>query len=128
MPGREVAGVEALDCKDVALPLAEAGPHVVVTGAAAPGSVVPVMTPTPLLSNAAVELDVPDSALATPELKQAVAEATPLDVPELTPGLGSGVAPKGIPVGATAVPELPMPTGELMPMPALGVPIPPTCA
>ena len=39
MPGREVAGVEALDCKDVALPVAEAGPHVVVIGAADPGNV-----------------------------------------------------------------------------------------
>jgi hypothetical protein len=59
MPGFEVAGVEALDCKDVALPVAKAPPHVVVTGPADPGSVAPVMIPTPLLSNSAVELDVP---------------------------------------------------------------------
>src|SRR6266481_5577268 len=58
MPGFEVAGVEALDCKDVALPVAKAPPHVGVTGPADPGSVAPVMIPTPLLSNSAVELDV----------------------------------------------------------------------
>ena len=124
MPGREVAGVEVLDWKDVAPPVAEAGPHVVVIGAADPGSVAPVMIPTPLLSNGAVELD------AMPALEHAVADATPLDAPALTPGLASGVAPKGIPVGATAVPELLMPSGDVMPIPALGagVLIPRTCA
>jgi hypothetical protein len=88
------------------------------------------MIPTPLLSNSAVEPDVPLIALATPGLEHAVADATPLDAPELTPGLASGVAPKGIPVGATAVPELLMPSGDVMPIPALGagVLIPRTCA
>ncbi|TMJ25369.1 MAG: hypothetical protein E6G88_17760 [Alphaproteobacteria bacterium] len=128
MPGFEVAGVEALDCKDVALPVAEAGPHVVVTGAAEPGCVAPVMIPTPLLSNSAVELDVPVMALPMPGLEHAVAEATPLEVPEVTPGVASGAAPNGIPVGATAVPEVPMPRGEVVPIPGVGVPMPPTCA
>jgi hypothetical protein len=130
MPGCEVAGVEVLDWKEVLLPPPDAGPHVVVTGAADPGSVAPVMIPTPLLSNSAVEPDVPVIALATPGLEHAVADATPLDAPELTPGLANGAAPKGIPVGATAVPELLMPSGDVMPIPALGadVPIPPTCA
>jgi hypothetical protein len=130
MPGFEVAGVEVLDCEDVVLPVADAGPHVVVAGAADPGSVAPVMMPTPLLSNSAVEPDVPVIALATPGLEHAVADATPLDAPALTPGLANGVAPEGIPVGATAVPELLMPSGDVMPIPALGadVPIPPTCA
>jgi hypothetical protein len=131
MPGFEVAGVETLDCKDVALPVAEAGPHVVVTGAAEPGCVAPVMIPTPLLSNRAVEPPMPELVIApTPGLEHAVAEATPLDVPEVTPGVASGAAPNGMPVGATAVPEVLMPRGEVAPIPAFGVgaPIPPTCA
>src|SRR5260370_3912693 len=130
MPGFEVAGVEVLDCKDGALPVADAGPHVVVAGAADPGSVAPVMIPTPLLSNSAVEPDVPVIALATPGLEHAVADATPLDAPALTPALASGGAPKGIPVCATAVPGMVMPSGAAIPIPALGpdVPIPLTGA
>jgi hypothetical protein len=130
MPGFEVAGVELLDGEAVALGAAEAGPHVVALGAADPGSVAPVMTPTPLLSNCAVELDVPVIALPMPGLEHAVAEATPLEVPEFTPGVASGAAPKGIPVGATAVPEVLMPKGEVAPIPGLGVPVPiiPICA
>jgi hypothetical protein len=126
-PSCEVAGVEVLDCEDVALPVAEVGLHVVVIGAAAPGSVAPVMTPTPLASNCAVEPDVPVIVLPTPGLEHAVAEATPLEVPELTPGVASGVAPKGIPVGATAVPEVLMPRGEVVGTAGAGV-LPRTCA
>ena len=120
-------GVEVLDCEAEALGAADAGPHVVVTGAADPGKVAPVMIPTPLLSNCAVE---PVIALPMLGLEHAVAEATPLDEPELTPGVASGAAPKGIPVGTPAVPELLMPSGDVMPIPALGAgaPIPPTCA
>ena len=126
MPGFEVAGVEALDCKDVVLPVAEAGPHVVVTGPADPGSVAPVMIPTPLLSNSAVEPPMPELVIApTPALEHAVAEATPLEAPELTPGVANGVAPKGIPVGAPAVPEVLMPRGEVVPIPKLGLATPP---
>jgi len=118
---------DVLDCEAAALGAAEAEPHVVVTGAADPGNVAPVMIPTPLLSNNAVA---PVIALAMPALEHAVAEATPLDEPELTPGVASGTAPKGIPVGAAAVPKVRMPSGDVMPIPALGagVPIPPTCA
>jgi len=119
--------VEVLDCEDVALPRAEASPHVVAIGAADPGCVAPVMIPTPLLSNCVVEPDVPVIA-PTAGLEQAVAEATPLEVPEVTPGVASGAAPNGIPVGATAVPEVPMPRGEVVPIPGVGVPMPPTCA
>jgi hypothetical protein len=126
-PSCEVAGVEVLDCEDVALPVAEVGLHVVVIGAAAPGSVAPVMTPTPLASNCAVEPDVPVIVLPTPGLEHAVAEATPLEVPELTPGVASGAAPKGIPVGATAVPEVLMPKGEVVGTAGAGV-LPRTCA
>lgn len=126
-PSCEVAGVEVLDCEDVALPVAEVGLHVVVIGAAAPGSVAPVMTPTPLASNCAVEPDVPVDALAMPGLEHAVAEATPLEAPELTPGVASWVAPKGIPVGATAVPEVLMPRGEVVGTAGAGV-LPRTCA
>jgi hypothetical protein len=121
-PSCEVAGVEVLDCEDVALPAPAAGTHVVVIGAAAPGNVAPVMIPTPLLSNSAVELDAP--VIALPGLEHAVAEATPLEVPELTPGVASGAAPKGIPVGATAVPEVLMPKGEVVGTAGVGVPIP----
>jgi hypothetical protein len=119
--------VEVLDCEDVALPRAEAPPHVVAIGAADPGCVAPVMIPTPLLSNSAVEPDVPVIA-PTPGLEHAVAEATPLEIPEVTPGVASGAAPNGIPVGAAAVPEVLMPRGEVVPIPGVGVPMPPTCA
>ena len=133
MPGFEVAGVEALDCKDVALPVAKAPRHVVVTGPADPGSVAPVMIPTPLLSNSAVELDAPVNsalefdviALPKPGLEHAVDKPTPLEEPELTPGVASGVAPKGTPVGAPAVPEVLMPRGEVVPIPKLGLATPP---
>jgi len=120
--------VEVLDCEDVALPRAEAPPHVVAIGAADPGCVAPVMIPTPLLSNSAVEPDVPVIALPMPGLEHAVAEATPLEAPEVTPGVASGAAPNGIPVGAAAVPEVLMPRGEVVPIPGVGVPMPPTCA
>jgi hypothetical protein len=125
MPGFEVAGVELLDCEAVALPVAEAGPHVVVLGAADPGSVAPVMIPTPLLSNSAVEPAVPVIALPMPGLEHAVAEATPLEAPALTPGVASGVAPKGTPVGTAAPPEVLMPRGEVVPIPELGLAMPP---
>jgi hypothetical protein len=128
-PSCEFAGVETL--KDVALPVAEAPPHAVVTGAAEPGGVAPVMIPTPLLSNSAVEPPPPGLVIApTLGLEHAVAEATPLEAPEVTPGVASGAAPNGIPVGAAAVPEVLMPRGEVAPIPALGVGalIPPTCA
>src|SRR5260370_7218052 len=83
------------------------------------------MIPTPLLSNSAVELDVPVMALPMPGLEHAVDKATPLDEPELTPGVASGVAPKGTPVGAPAVPEVLMPRGEVVPIPTLGLSPPP---
>jgi len=129
-PSCEVVGVEVLDCEDVALPPADGGPHVVAIGAADPGSVAPVMIPTPLLSNGAVEPDVPAMAVPMPGLEHAEAEATPLEVPEFTPGVPSGTAPKGIPDGATAPPELLMPRGEVVPIPAVGldVLIPRICA
>ena len=112
------------------LPVAEAGPQVVAIGVAEPGSVAPVMIPTPLLSNGALELDVPAVAPVVPGLEHAVETVTPLVAPELTPGVANGAAPKGIPVGATAVPEVLMPRGEVVPNPAVGVGvlIPRTCA
>ena len=127
-PSCEFTGVEALDCEDVPPAPAEAPPHAVVTGAAEPGCVAPVMIPTPLLSNSVVEPPMPEPVIAG--LEHAVSEATPLDVPEVTPGVASGAAPSGIPVGATAVPEVPMPRGEVVPIPAFGVGtlIPPICA
>jgi len=128
-PSREFTGVEVLDCEDVPLAPAEAPPHAVVIGDADPGCVAPVMTPTPLLSNSVVEPPMPELVIAPmPGLEHAVAEATPLDVPEVTPGVASGAAPSGIPVGATAVPEVLMPSGEVVPIPGVGALIPPICA
>jgi hypothetical protein len=124
----EVGGVEVLDCEDVAVPAPAAGTHVVVTGAAAPGSVAPVMIPTPPLSNGAVELDAPVVALPMLGLEHAVAVATPLLVPEFTPGVASGAAPNGIPVGATAVPEVLMPKGEVVGTAGVGMAMPRPCA
>ena len=126
-PSCEFTGVEVLDCEDVPLAPAEAPPHAVVIGAAEPGCVAPVMIPTPLLSNSAVEPPVPE-LVPMPELEHAVAEATPLDVPEVTPGVASGVAPNGIPFGAIAVPEVLMPRGEVVPIHGVGALIPPICA
>ena len=128
-PSCDVTGVEVLDCEAEGLPVAEAGPHGVVIGAAVPGCVAPVMIPTPLLSNGAVEPPMPELVIApTPGREHAVAEATPLEVPEVTPGVASGAAPNGIPVGATAVPEVLMPRGEVVPIPGVGALIPPICA
>jgi hypothetical protein len=128
-PSCEFTGVEALDCEGVPLAPADAPPHVVVIGAAEPGCVAPVMIPTPLLSNSAVEPPMPELVIApTPGLEHAVAEATPLEAPEVTPGVASGAAPSGIPVGATAVPEVLMPRGEVVPIPGVGALIPPICA
>ena len=45
----------------------------------------------------------------------------------LTPGDPSSVAPKGIPVGETGEPGV-MPSGDVAPIPGIGLPIPPTCA
>ena len=130
-PSCEFTGVEALGCESVPLAPAEAPPHAVVTGAAEPGCVAPVMIPTPLLSNSAVEPPMPELVIApTPGREHAVAEATPLEAPEVTPGVASGAAPNAIPVGAAAVSEVLMPRGEVVPIPTLGVGalIPPTCA
>jgi hypothetical protein len=126
-PSCEFTGVEALDCEDVPPAPAEALPHAVVTGAAEPGCVAPVMIPTPLLSNSVVEPPMPE-LVPMPGLEHAVAEATPLDGPEVTPGVADGAAPDGIPVGATAVPEVLMPRGEVVPIPGVGALIPPICA
>jgi len=126
-PSCEFTGVEALDCEDVPPAPAEAPPHAVVTGAAEPGCVAPVMIPTPLLSNSVVEPPMPE-LVPMPGLEHAVAEVTPLDVPEVTPGVANGAAPNGIPVGATAVPEVLMPRGEVVPIHGVGALIPPICA
>ena len=45
----------------------------------------------------------------------------------LSPGDASSVAPMGIPAGATGEPGA-MPSGEVAPIPGVGLPIPPTCA
>jgi hypothetical protein len=45
----------------------------------------------------------------------------------LSPGDASSVAPMGIPAGGTGEPGA-MPSGEVAPIPGVGLPIPPTCA
>ena len=89
-PSREVAGIEVLDCKDVALPTEEACPHVVVDAGAVvvdigpvavvPSCVVSVEIPTPPASNNAVEFDVPVIAFPMPGKpvdEHAVVEVSP---------------------------------------------------
>src|SRR5260370_2469680 len=47
----------------------------------------------------------------------------------LNPGVASSVAPRGTPAGPTEpVPAALMPNGEVCPIPAVGLPIPPTWA
>src|SRR5262249_46503082 len=145
MPSREVAGVEVLDCKDVALPTEEACPHAVADAGAVvvdiapaavvPSCVVPAEIPTPPASNNVVEFDVPVIAFPMPGKpvgEHTVVEASPegLAGPGLTPGVASSVAPRGIPVAPTKAPEGLMPRGEVVAIPrfGLGVPIPLTCA
>jgi hypothetical protein len=123
--------VEALDGEDVVLPAAGAWPHILVGRSVlldiepvpvVPSGVTP-KTPTPPPLKGAVEfIEFPTTAV--------VGEHVPTVGSELTPGVASGAAPIGIPVGANMPPEVPIPRGDVKPIPELGdaVPIPPTCA
>jgi len=136
-PPGEVGDVAA----DVeALPL-ELVPH--VPDVAAPPGNVPVPTASPPPSKFVLEPDIPNDGLPMakhvvpfPVIPNAPAGAgpspgdatsvTPMGIP-LSPGDASSVAPMGIPVGGTGEPGA-MPSGEVAPIPGVGLPIPPTCA
>jgi hypothetical protein len=132
-PGCEVPllEVEALDGEDVVLPAAGTWPHILVDRPVlldiepvpvVPSGVMPI-TPTPPPLKGAVEfIAFPTTAL--------VGEHAPTVGGGLTPGVASGAAPMGIPVGANMPPEVPIPRGDVIPIPELGdaIPIPPTCA
>jgi len=96
--------------------------------AALPGSDVPVPVPVPPPSKVVLEPDIPDDGL--PMTKHVVPfpviPIVPAGAP-LSPGDASSVAPMGIPAGGTGEPAA-MPSGEVGPIPGVGLPIPPTCA
>jgi hypothetical protein len=109
--------------------LLELVPHVPEV-AAPPGSDVPVPVPIaiPPPSKVVPEPDVPDEGLPAAEhvVPVPVVPAVPVGI-GLRPGDASSVEPKGIPIGETGEPGV-MPSGEVAPMPGVGLPIPPTCA
>jgi hypothetical protein len=121
-PPGEVGDVAA---DDEAL-LLELVPH--VPEVAAPPGNVPVPAPSPPPSKFVLEPDIPDDGL--PMTKHVVPfpviPIVPAGAP-LSPGDASSVAPMGIPAGGTGEPAA-MPSGEVAPIPGVGLPIPPTCA
>ncbi len=107
--------------------LLELVPHVPEV-AAPPGNDVPVPTPSPPPSKVVLEPGIPDDGLPMtrhvvpfPVIPIVPAGAGP------SPGDATSVAPMGIPVGGTGKPGA-MPSGEVAPIPGVGLPIPPTCA
>jgi hypothetical protein len=107
--------------------LLEGVPHVSEV-AALPGNGVPVPTPNPPPSKFVLELESPADALPMAEHVVSV-PAIPI-VPAsagLSPGDASSVAPRGKPIGATDEPGV-TPSGEVVPIPGVGLPVPPTCA
>jgi hypothetical protein len=109
--------------------LLELVPHVPEV-AAPPGSDVPVPAPiaVPPPSKVVPEPDVPDEGLPAAEhvVPVPVIPIVPVGI-GLRPGDASSVEPMGIPVGGTDEPGV-IPSGEVAPMPGVGLPIPPTCA
>jgi hypothetical protein len=107
-------------------PLLELVPH--VPEVAAPPGNVPVPTPSPPPSKVVLEPDIPNDGL--PMTKHVVPfPVIPIVAAAagLSPGDASSVAPMGIPAGGTGEPAA-MPSGEVAPIPGVGLPIPPTCA
>jgi hypothetical protein len=126
-PPGEVGDVAA---DDEAL-LLELVPH--VPEVAAPPGNVPVPTPSPPPSKFVLEPDIPNDGLPTakhvvpfPVIPIVPSPVAPMGIP-LSPGDVSSVAPMVIPVGGTGEPAA-MPSGEVAPIPGVGLPIPPTCA
>jgi len=96
--------------------------------AALPGNDVPAPVPVPPPSKVVLEPDIPNDGL--PITKHVVPFPVIPIAPVgagLSPGDASSVAPMGIPAGATGEPGA-MPSGEVAPIPGVGLPIPPTCA
>ena len=96
--------------------------------AALPGNGAPVPTPNPPPSKFVLEPEAPADGF--PMAKHIV----PLPVipvvsvrDGLSPGDASSVAPMGRPTGGTDEPGV-MPSGEVVPIPGVGLPSPPTCA
>lgn len=109
---------------DDGAPLALA-PHVPDV-AALPGNGVPVPIPNPPPSKFVLEPDA--SADGLPMAAHVVAIIPLASVSAgLSPGDASSVAPMGRPTGGTGEPDV-MPSGEVVPIPGVGLPIPPTCA
>jgi hypothetical protein len=128
-PPGEVGDVAADDeASDEAL-LLELVPH--VPEVAAPPGNVPVPAPSPPPSKFVLEPDIPNDGL--PMSRHVVpfpvtivpSPVAPMGIP-LSPGDVSSVAPMGIPVGGTGEPAA-MPSGEVAPIPGVGLPIPPPC-
>ena len=106
--------------------LLELVPH--VPEVAAPPGNVPVPAPSPPPSKFVLEPDIPDDGL--PIAKHVVLfPVIPIVAAAagLSPGDASSVAPMGIPAGGTGEPAA-KPSGEVAPIPGVGLPIPPTCA
>jgi hypothetical protein len=92
------------------------------------GAAVPTAIPPP--SKLVVDPNIPDGEV--PRVEHDVPlpgiEAEPVTIGAgLTPGDAISVEPKGIPVGETVEPVV-MPSGEVAPMPGVGLTIPLTCA
>src|SRR3984893_9153827 len=96
--------------------------------AALPGNDVPAPVPVPPPSKVVLEPDIPGDGL--PIVKHVVLfPVIPIAAAAagLSPGDASSVAPMGIPAGETGEAGA-MPSGEVAPIPGVGLPIPPTCA
>jgi hypothetical protein len=96
--------------------------------AAPPANDVPAPVPVPPPSKVVLEPDIPGDGL--PVVKHVVPFPVIPNVPAaagLSPGDASSVAPMGIPAGETGEAGA-MPSGEVAPIPGVGLPIPPTCA
>jgi hypothetical protein len=93
-----------------------------------PGMDAPVPIPIPPPSNVVVEPTIPEAGfpIAEPVMPEPINPVVPLGT-GLSPGEASSVAPIGFPVGGTCEPGT-MPSGEVAPMPGVGLPIPPACA
>ncbi len=95
---------------------------------ALPGNGVPVPIPNPPPSKFVLEPEAPADALPMTEHVVPLPAIPIVPVSAgLSPGDASSVAPKGMPAGETDEPGV-TPNGEVVPIPGVGLPIPPTCA
>src|SRR6266478_1322642 len=96
--------------------------------AAPPGNGVPVPTPNPPPSKFVLEPEAPADGLPMAEHIVPVPVIPAVSASEgLSPGDASSVAPMGRPTGGTDEPGV-MLSGEVAPIPGVGLPIPPICA